>query len=77
MATEIFTQGNASSKELVKAAITLASAYHEIQLKKYMDLLDGCNPPELSNLVNKYHYLQEMNNSSEEAFVAFLQYLGQ
>jgi hypothetical protein len=77
MSAEIFTQEAISSRELVKTAINLASAYHEVQLKKYMDMLDGFNPPELANLINKYHYFQEINTTSEEAFVAFLQYLGQ
>lgn len=77
MTTQIFTQENTTTRELIKTAINLASAYHEVQLKKYMDMLDGCNPPELANLIDKYHCIQELNTTSEEAFVAFLQYLGQ
>ena len=71
----LFNQELTSAQSVVRSALNVLVAYHEVQLKKFTSMVEGYNPAEMDELVNKYHQFLEMHASNEEAFVAFLQYL--
>ena len=66
---------NASSEQIVKVAISIASAYHETQLSHFQSLQDGVKPRVMTKLVEKYEEFLALGEQSEDAFVLLLHYL--